>query len=86
MVDEPMAILAAMKWLDQKPEFSMFTFLHRDIGKHTLRRNGFEAYLVFHLREAFKTALKLNEVFTFRKKEVPPSIWNLLGNSKGSSL
>ena len=49
MVDEPMAILAAMKWLGQKPEFSMFTFLHQDIGKHTPRRNGFEAYLVFHV-------------------------------------
>lgn len=67
VVDEPMAILAAIKWLNQKPEFSMFTSLHQDIGKHAPGKNGFEAYLTFYLREAFETAPKLNEVFTFRR-------------------
>ena len=57
----------------------MFTFLHQDIGKHTPRRNVFEAYLAFHLREAFETAPKLNEVFTFRRgstQRMEPS-WQL---------
>jgi hypothetical protein len=34
--------------------------------RHAPRENGFEAYIAFYLREVFKDAPKLNEVFTFR--------------------
>ena len=76
VVDEPMAILVAVNWLDPQP---MFTRFHQDIGKHAPRRNGSEAFLAFYLREAFKTAPKLNEVFTFRRgstQSMEPS-WRL---------
>ncbi len=49
VVDEPLAVLAAVQWLDQNPEFSMFRHVYRDIHKHATRKNGFEAYLVFYL-------------------------------------
>ena len=45
----------------------MFDILRSDIHKHSPRQNGFEAYLVFYLREVFEEAKALPSVFTFRK-------------------
>ena len=67
VIDEPLAVLAAMRWMDQMPEYSMFHRLYKDIKKHSDRRNGFEAYLAFYLRLVFKTAKKLDTVFTLRE-------------------
>ena len=66
MIDEPLAILAAVSWLDRSTEFSIFNFLRRDIRKHSTRQNGFKAYLAFYLRYVFEMTPALNEVFTFR--------------------
>jgi len=64
VIDEPMAILAALHWVNT--EFSLFKALHYDIHKHSRGKNGFEAYLAFYLRHVFTTTPALNEVFTFR--------------------
>ena len=66
VIDEPLAILAAMRWLTQSPNASMFNHPYRDIGMHSPRQNCFEAYLAFYLRQVFETAPGLDEVFTFR--------------------
>ena len=66
MIDEPLAILAAIEWLSQDPKFSLSHRLHRDIGKHSPRQNGFEVFLTFYLRYVFERAPALDEVFTFR--------------------
>jgi hypothetical protein len=66
VIDEPLAILAAMGWFTPSPRFSMFNRLHNDIDKHSPCQNGFEAYLAFYLRHVFVTAPALDEVFTFR--------------------
>jgi hypothetical protein len=64
--DEPLAILAAINWLNQTARFSLFNYLRRDIHKHSKRQNGFEAYLAFYMRQIFETGAKLDSVFTFR--------------------
>jgi hypothetical protein len=66
VIDEPLAILAGLTWLRGITPFSLLECLHHDIGKHSPRKNGFEAYLSFHLRKVFETTPKLNQVFTFR--------------------
>ena len=66
MIDEPLAILAALSWFQQNTEYSMFDLLRRNIGSHFPRQNGFEAYLAFYLLYGFETGPALNEVFTFR--------------------
>jgi hypothetical protein len=66
VLDEPLAILAALQWINQRANFSMFECLCRDIDRHSKRKNGFEAYLAFHLRKVFETAPALDTVFTFR--------------------
>jgi hypothetical protein len=66
VLDEPLAILAALQWINQHAKFSMFECLRRDIERHSKRKNGFEAYLAFHLRKVFETAPRLDTVFAFR--------------------
>jgi hypothetical protein len=66
VIDEPLAILAAMHWLNTRSECSIFEYLRQSIGKHSKRKNGFEAYLAFYLRKVFEVAPKLDTVFTFR--------------------
>ena len=66
VLDEPLATLAALQWLNQSAHLSLFECLRRDIERHSKRKNGFEAYLAFHLRKIFETAPELDTVFTFR--------------------
>jgi hypothetical protein len=66
VIDEPLAILAGLTWLSGITPLSLLECLRHDIGKHSPRKNGFEAYLSFHLRKVFETTPKLNQVFTFR--------------------
>jgi hypothetical protein len=70
VIDEPLAILAGLTWLSAIAPLSLLECLRHDIGKHSPkhspRKNGFEAYLAFHLRKLFETTPKLNQVFTFR--------------------
>ena len=66
VIDEPLAILAGLTWLSGDTPFSLLECLRHDLGKHSPRKNGFEAYLSFHLRKVFETTPKLNQVFTFR--------------------
>ena len=66
VIDEPLAILAALQWLYHRETFSMFKCLSHNIHKHENRKNGFEAYLAFYMRTVFQTAPKLDTVFTFR--------------------
>ena len=66
VINEPLAVLAAMRWLDQQSNFSMFNCLRRNIHRHSTRDNGFEAYLTFYLRQVFKDATNLDAVFTLR--------------------
>ena len=65
-LDEPLAILAAMQWVNNNAQLSMFECLQNDIGKHSHRQNGFEAYLAFHMRKVFETTPRLDSVFEFR--------------------
>jgi hypothetical protein len=65
--DEPLAVLAALKWIETQTSLSMFEHLHRNIDRHNPHRNGFEAYLSFYIREVFKESPNLGTVFTFRK-------------------
>lgn len=66
VIDEPLAILAARKWLDWTSQVSVVRYLHRHIAKHPPRQNGFKTYLAFYLRHVFKTATALDNVFAFR--------------------
>jgi hypothetical protein len=66
VIDEPLAILAGLTWLSGITPFLLLECLCHDIGKHSLRKNSFKAYLSFHLQKVFETALKLNQVFTFQ--------------------
>ena len=67
IIDEPLAIMAAWKWFDNKHQFSLVNCLQEDVGKYSPRKNRFEAYLAFYLRKVFETATRLNDVFTFRE-------------------
>ena len=77
VIDEPLAILAAIEWLSQNPKFSLFNRLHRDVDKHSPRQNGFEIFLSFYLRHVFATSPALEDVFTFRSDfaERPDLAW-----------
>jgi hypothetical protein len=66
VIDEPLAILAALHWLNQNAQFSFFDTLHHDIKKHSNRENGFEVYLAFYVRHMFEKGLRLNLAFPFR--------------------
>ena len=66
VIDEPLAIMAMWNWFSEEGHFSLLDRLQRDIDKHAPRRNGFEAYLAFYLRQVFEKGSKLNGVFTFR--------------------
>jgi hypothetical protein len=66
VLDEPLAILAALQWVNQNAKLSLFECLRHDIARHSKRKNGFEAYLAFHMRTIFETAPELDAVFTFR--------------------
>jgi hypothetical protein len=66
VIDEPLPILAAAHWLNQRAAFTLLEGLRHNIARHSPRKNGFEAYLAVHLRKVFETPQKLNEVFTFR--------------------
>jgi hypothetical protein len=66
VIDEPIPIMAALNWLTTNGRFSVINFLQGEIGKHSPRKNAFEAYLAFYLRMVFTHAPKLDGVFTFR--------------------
>jgi hypothetical protein len=66
VIDEPLATMAAWHWLDKNRKFNLFNSLQRNIGKHSPRENGFEAYLAFYMRTIFKGGIRLDEVFAFR--------------------
>ena len=66
VIDEPLIIFAALTWLKKQKQFSLLDCLRRDIHMHSTRRNGFEAYLAYYIREIFETPQKLDAVFTFR--------------------
>ena len=63
VLDEPIAILAALNWMNQTASLSHFEFLRRDVGKHG---NGFENYFAFYVRCFFGAPKKLTELFKFR--------------------
>jgi len=67
VIDEPLAILAALQWVNKSAKLSLFECLRHDIGRHSKRKNGFEAYLAFYLRKVFEMTPELDAVFTFRK-------------------
>jgi hypothetical protein len=63
VLDEPVAILAAMTWVDKNGLLSFSEALRHDIAKHS---NGFENYLAFYVRAFLETPKKLEELFEFR--------------------
>ena len=65
VIDEPLAILAAIQSVDRK--YSMFDWLRCDIENHATRRNGYEGYLAFYLRHVFEKPNKLDTIFSFRQ-------------------
>jgi hypothetical protein len=66
VIDEPLAILVAMGWLNKHAEYSFVNLLQHNIGQHAPRKNGFECYFAFYIRKVFEGMLSLNEVFSFR--------------------
>ncbi len=66
VIDEPLMIFAALTWVKKQKHFSLLDCLRRGIHMHSTRRNGFEAYLAYYIREIFETPQKLDAVFTFR--------------------
>jgi hypothetical protein len=66
VLDEPLAILAALDWVNKNAHLSLSEYLRHDIEKHSKRKNGFEAYFAFYIRKVFEMPKKLDEVFTFR--------------------
>ena len=66
VLDEPVAILAAMTWVDKNGLLSFSEVLRHDIAKHSNTGNGFENYLAFYVRAFFETPKKLDELFEFR--------------------
>jgi hypothetical protein len=63
VLDEPIAILAALNWVNQTASLSHPEFLRHDLGKHS---NGFENYLAFYIRRFFEAPQILTELFKFR--------------------
>ena len=66
VIDEPLVIFAALTWFQQHKHFSLLNCLRRDIHMHSTRRNGFEAYLTFYIRQIFEIPQTLDAVFSFR--------------------
>ncbi len=66
VLDEQLAILAALGWVNRNAYLSLYECLRHDIKRHSKRKNGFEAYLSFYMRKIFEMPMKLDEVFTFR--------------------
>ena len=66
VIDEPLAILAALDWLDKTTNFTHLNCLQHDIGKNAPRKNSFEAYLALYMRKVFEKTPKLVDIFTFR--------------------
>jgi len=66
VMDEPLVILAAMRFLHQQQKNWTFNYLRLEIHDHSSRRNGLEGYLVYYLREVFTNAKKLDTIFTLR--------------------
>ena len=66
MIDEPLALLAALQWANQGTEFSVFRWAYRDINNHSPHKNGFEVYLTYYLQKVFEGTPELDTVFTFR--------------------
>jgi hypothetical protein len=66
VLDEPLAILAALTWVNQTASLSHFEYLRRDIGKHAKKGTGYENYFAFYVRSFFGMPRKLTELFKFR--------------------
>ena len=66
VLDEPVAILAAMNWVNQNGQLSLSGALLYDLEKHSPAGNGFENYLAFYVRTFFESPKRLDELFEFR--------------------
>ena len=66
VLDEPIAILAALNWVNQTASLSHLEYLRHDLGKHSNKGNGFENYLAFFVRRFFEVPQRLTELFKFR--------------------
>jgi hypothetical protein len=66
VIDEPLAIMAAWKWFDERDHFSLLNCLQRGVGNNSPRKNRLEAYLAFYMRKVFEGPARLSDVFTFR--------------------
>ena len=49
VIDKPLVIMAAWKWLEKEHHFSLFRHLQCRTGDHAPRKNGFEAYLAYYM-------------------------------------
>ena len=65
VIDEPLAILAAIESVD--PTDSMFDWLRRRMKNHAPHQNGYEAYLAFYVRHVFEKPNNLGTIFSFRQ-------------------
>ena len=66
VIDEPIAILAAMNWVNQNGTLSHPECLQHDIETHSKTGNGFKNYFAFYVRKFFETPKSLDELFKFR--------------------
>ena len=65
VLDEPIAILAALNWVNQTASLSHSEYLWHDLGKHSNMGNGFENYLTFYIRRFFEVPRRLTELLKF---------------------
>jgi len=86
VIDEPLAILAALQWLYNSQAFSMFKILRDNIHKHETRKNEFEAYLAFYMRTVFEEPRNSIQYLPFGRILPRGVKQTLLGNTKTSSL
>ena len=63
-VDEPLVLLAAMRWIDANHRTS-YKFFAKQIEVQDRSSNGFENYIAFCIDMIFSSKRRLNEVFSF---------------------
>jgi len=85
VIDEPLAILAARKWVNTSANYQLSKYLLNNINKHATGQNGFESYLAFYIQAVFEGAPVLDTIFTFRTDFATQEGQILLGGMNSSS-
>jgi hypothetical protein len=66
VIDEPLPILAAWRWLYNHRFRALYSYISANVGSHSQWQNGFERHLSFYLQHVFDEAHTLDSIFDFR--------------------